>query len=910
MESPSAHVPGLWDIEASNWVLDSVSDAFVLFDRNYKILHVNRACLEMSNSKASDFIGHTQEELWPELTEIVRPQYERAFATQQPVSFLLPIEHEGRWMDVRAHPSPTAMAVFYRDVTDERADESARQKLTENEERSRALLGAVGVLWTNNAHGEMEGEQLGWASLTGQSRAEYQGFGWADAVHPNDRDGTIAAWNEAVAKKITFTHEHRVRRHDGEWRVFSVRAVPVRRPDGTVREWAGIHADVTELRQATEILQRTQESLGLAMKGGRMGWWVRDIGTGEVTWSPELEEIFGLTENRFSGNRESFLEFVHPDDRAVLNEAVRQSLEDRTDYSVEFRFITKDGREGWMDGRGRAVYDEQGNPKAAYGIGMDVTERKRAEERLRESEERLRLSMAAASAGLLHFNPRTEESYWDEQCYHLYGQDPDSFVINFENWLALIHPDDRERCAEVVLSTSTSHGDFRIEFRINHPKNGERWLVAAGGTIPESEMVTGVTFDSTESKQQVAFLQATVAIGRALSSERDPQQIIQSLCDASTEAIGARFGAFFYESDGDDGKMSLYVLSGAKAADFPALASVRNRPRLSLPKGEAMLVADITQDPRFDLGEGLPEGHVPVRSFLSVPVKSRSGEVLGELLFGHPDAGRFKVPHLKLIEALAAQASVAYENSALLVQLQEAKAELEEKVSMRTADLRRANEQMQGFTYHVSHDLRGPLRAIVATSRMLQEDLSAVLDTDSQNLLSRQAAAANKLGQLIDDLLKLSRLENEKLDISSVDLSELAWEAAAEALGSHPESNVEIEIDEGLTSKADPRLLKLALLNLIENAVKYSPEGGVVRVGQMEDGTFFVSDEGIGMQAQYFERIFEPFQRLHRDQDFVGTGIGLTNVRQVITRHGGRVWAESVPGQGSKFLFTLDPATP
>lgn len=133
----------------------------------------------------------------------------------------------------------------------------------------------------------------------------------------------------------------------------------------------------------------------------------------------------------------------------------------------------------------------------------------------------------------------------------------------------------------------------------------------------------------------------------------------------------------------------------------------------------------------------------------------------------------------------------------------------------------------------------------------------------------------------------------------------MAGEVAAESLATHPASPVTIENQAGMTAEADPRLLRLALGNLVENAVKYSPNGGVVRIGRREDGAYFVSDEGIGIEPRYFEKIFETFQRLHRDDEFSGTGIGLSNVHQIIARHGGRVWVESELGIGSTFLFTL-----
>ncbi|RYG26502.1 DUF4118 domain-containing protein [bacterium] len=240
-------------------------------------------------------------------------------------------------------------------------------------------------------------------------------------------------------------------------------------------------------------------------------------------------------------------------------------------------------------------------------------------------------------------------------------------------------------------------------------------------------------------------------------------------------------------------------------------------------------------------------------------------------------------------------------------ELRKAKEELEQRVEERTAELRASNESLRSFNYHVSHDLRAPLRTIVSSSKIVMEDFGEAIPAEAKEILTRQAVAAKKLGDLIDDLLRYSRLTQVELSRQQVDLSGIAESVVPEALAAHPDSAVRVEVEPGLVVRADSNLVRLVVGNLIENGVKYSPEGGTVRVGQRPDGAFFVSDEGIGIDPRYFDKIFEPFERLHTDKEFQGTGIGLANVKQVIERHCGRVWVESELGKGSTFLFTLAP---
>lgn len=229
-------------------------------------------------------------------------------------------------------------------------------------------------------------------------------------------------------------------------------------------------------------------------------------------------------------------------------------------------------------------------------------------------------------------------------------------------------------------------------------------------------------------------------------------------------------------------------------------------------------------------------------------------------------------------------------------------ASLEERVSERTRELEAANREMEGFTYSVSHDLRAPLRAIISTSMIVMEEAEGQLTPELQNLLMRQAAAARRMGVLIDDLLKLSRIARQEMRVQAVDLSLLAREVADELVADGCPDCFEIEAD--LMARGDPLLLRFVLLNLLENACKFSPNGGVVDVGR-QNAEFFVRDEGIGFDMAYANKLFLPFERLVNDADYPGTGIGLANVHRIIQRHGGKIRAESEPGQGATFYFTL-----
>ncbi|BBA70996.1 ATP-binding protein [Geobacter sulfurreducens] len=237
-------------------------------------------------------------------------------------------------------------------------------------------------------------------------------------------------------------------------------------------------------------------------------------------------------------------------------------------------------------------------------------------------------------------------------------------------------------------------------------------------------------------------------------------------------------------------------------------------------------------------------------------------------------------------------------------------AELEERVLQRTADLEAMNRELESFSYSVSHDLRAPLRHLEGFSEALLEDYADHLDENGRHCLERINGASRRLSQMIDAMLELSRLSRSDLQRERIDLGVMARDILDELHGAEPERRVSVKISDAMEAEGDARLVRVVMENLVGNAWKYSRtrQEAAIEIGTRQDGAttiYYVRDNGVGFDMAYADRLFAPFQRLHREDEFEGTGVGLATVQRIVHRHGGRLWAEAAPDNGATFFFTL-----
>lgn len=397
-------------------------------------------------------------------------------------------------------------------------------------------------------------------------------------------------------------------------------------------------------------------------------------------------------------------------------------------------------------------------------------------------------------------------------------------------------------------------------------------------------------------RQTAQSLELVSAIGKIISEKLDVNDILQKVTDATTKVTGAAFGAFFYNTQNEAGEaLMLYSLCGAPREAFEHLGMPRNTAIFSPTfNGEAILRSDdIRKDPRYGLNSpnrGMPQGHLPVVSYMAVPVVSTSGKVIGGLFFGHPKPGVFRQEHEDVVSSIASQAAVALDNSRLFEEVKTLNAKKDEFIAL------------------ASHELKTPLTTIKSCLQILQK-------TDDEKVrklfVEKSINQADKLNLLVSDLFDISKVEAGKLQmtVERFDLLVLAQDLIETFRHSRESHDIALSCAvQEVWVAADKQRIEQVLTNLLNNAIKYSPGAKRVylQLQQSDTGiTVTVKDEGIGIAPDEQKKIFTRFYRAGSNPNISGLGLGLYLSREIIERHRGHIGVQSEPGKGATFYFNL-----
>jgi PAS domain S-box-containing protein len=642
-----------------------------------------------------------------------------------------------------------------------------------------------------------------------------------------------------------------------------------------------IERDIRNRESSREGVRRSEERLRLALDSSDAGTWEWDLRTNENIWSEELWKVYGLEPHSCKPSYEAWLNLIHPDDRADAESVVAEAAKNAAELNLEFRICDRDGGVRWLLARGQPLRDALGKPERFIGIALDITRRKLAEEAQRESEAQFRTLanaipqlcwMANADGWIFWYNDRWYEytgttpqqmEGWGWKSVH----DPQMLPKVLERWKSSI---DTGQPFDMVFPLRGADGVFHpFLTRIVPVRDRDGKIVHWFGT-------------NTDISEQLAIEEA---LRRALEHR--------------TLAIeAAQLGSWDYRTETGEviwDQQSCAMFGESRSPIDYARAMSRIHPDDVLGTEDAVRVA------LAGVNDGLYHHEFRVLwDDGSVHWIASHGRAHRDPAEGQSTPTRFIGVNMDITERKRAEIEILQLN-----------AQLEERVRERTAALENANKELEAFSYSVSHDLRAPLRGIDGWSLAIAEDFSHLLDERGLKYVARVRSETQRMGDLIDDMLKLSRVSSSEMRTAPVDLTKIARTTAGQLAESHPERRLVFDIHPNLTCAGDARMLEIALNNLLSNAVKFTSPREEARIemgrtGKGKETVFYVRDNGVGFDMKYAGSLFGAFQRLHKASEFPGTGIGLAIVLRVIRRHRGRVWAEAQRNHGATFYFTIE----
>ncbi len=649
-----------------------------------------------------------------------------------------------------------------------------------------------------------------------------------------------------------------------EGKFFLRRILPYRTQDNRIEGVVVTFSDITDtktsehrIKQYAAIVESSQDAI-----------YGKDLNGIITSWNKGAERMYGYTAEEVVGKSVTMLA---PDERKdeILNILAKIARGEKVDV-MDTERVRKDGTRISVSEYISPVKNELGALAGASAIAREITAQKNAEEALRASEQRLSRAQEIAHLGSWELDLATNTLTWSDEAYRIFGLKPQEFGATYEAFLDIVHPDDRA-AVDGAYSGSIRDGQdtYDIGHRIVRKATGEVRFVHerchhirdASGKIVRS---VGMVHDVTDRRNAEEALRESEARQQAILDNSPAIIFVKDLKGRYVfinRSCGAWMKKMGVEEDRVLGRTDRELFPPAIADTFAA-------------SDRHMLDATAPQDDEERIVQ--PDG---VHSYLEnkFPLRDSSGAV--------------------------------YAIAGIATDITERKKTEEEKAA-RNRKLEELNRELEAFNYSISHDLRAPLRIIGGFVKALEEDYGKKLDEQGKDYLVRISKSSARMTRLIDELLNLSRISRQKPNRSRMDMSRLASSVVTALRDGDPARKIEIGIQEGLSASADPMLMEIVLANLLGNAWKFTSKTPNARIefGATErDGktVFYVRDNGPGFDPAHKEKLFLPFQRLHSEQEFEGTGIGLAIVERIVRVHGGKVWADGAVGKGADIYFTV-----
>ncbi|PSR17988.1 hypothetical protein C8255_09700 [filamentous cyanobacterium CCP3] len=832
----------------------------------------------------------------------------------------LEIEGELYWEEVRASPISSDEVLFViRDISDRRRAEVALQALTRDleervvqrtaalhasEERWQlAIQGSNASLWDINL---ITGETFRterWKELRGLSTLEDTSqAAWLNGIHPDDRDRVLAAFNDHLAQKTPFYEvEYRIWHQAGHYLWILDRGQACWDDNGNPVRIIGSETNIERRKQAEEQLLKNEAHLAAAQRVARLGSWEFNLHTYAIDWSAETYRIFGRAAEAGPPTFAEFLEYVHPADRAQIEQKTQAVLDLGQAFEAKYRLCHPDGKLHYVLSRAELVHQDNGQPLALVGTVLDISELKQVEAQLRYSRAALAEAQRMVHLGSWELDVLTQKLTWSDELFRILGFDPSDPEPAYAEHFNHFPPEDRDRLQQYLNRAIQEGTPYEIELRFVRPDGTLVYLEARGSVKRNAQgqvvKVFGTALDITDRKL----------------AELERQKLSERLSLAlKSGAIGCwewdiQQNTIFWDE-------RMYELYGLSGADFGAAANAtwayefwadKVHPD-DLPAAERLLQQAVLGQATYD-----PEFRV-----LHADGSLHHIKAYGEV---HRDSEGNPKSMIGVNFDISEQHAALRERQ----QAEERLQHINERLVLTNAELDRATRLKDEFLASMSHELRTPLNAILGMAEGLKEHVFGPINDGQSQALSTIERSGLHLLDLINDILDLSKVEAGKLELEPVavnvkqlcesGLSFVRQMAFSKSIGLSLESlpsMPDIAMDE--------RRIRQVLINLLSNAVKFTPAGGQVTLKAEVEAQgsksacsnilkLSVTDTGIGIAPDNVARLFQPFVQIDSSlsRQYTGTGLGLALVRKMVELHGGSVSVTSEVNQGSCFTITL-----
>lgn len=684
--------------------------------------------------------------------------------------------------------------------------------------------------------------------------------------------------------------------------------------------------DITEKKKVQDELIASETRFKLAQKAANIGSWEWDIIDDKLFWSDEVYKIFDKDSNDFTPSNNAVIEAIIPEDKERVIKEVELSLTQGRPFDTEYRIFSKtENGFKWIHSKGEVFFNNQNKPILAAGTIQDITLRKKTEEALRISEEKYAAFVRQSSEAIclfelghkpLDINLPIEiqidllyENAVITECNkvfarsHGYNEPSEMYGIKIGQIFPRLAKENVEYLRSFIktnynvagVETKELSKDGSIKYFLNslvgNIENSK--LVRVWGAKQDISRLKKVEEEIRHLNQKLHLLIDAI---QNLSISQNMNAVIRTINFYARQLVNSESSAFFIQ-EGDfcvcvDENSTEQLWKGMSIKIESCICNDAHQ------NNAPVIVEDISSDKRKQLDMFK---NTFVKSLVIIPV--RTDVFNGSIGIYWAEKRIISDEDISLIQTLANAASSTIENINLLN-------ELEDRVQKRTEELEFANKELESFSYSVSHDLRAPLRAISGFANILKEEYQHKLDDEGKEYLSTIIRNTIRMGELIDDLLRLSRISKQEIKFQIVSINDLVKEVLQELSNSVYYEKARFTIHNLPDVLGDRALLKIAFTNLISNALKFSSHEikPKIEIGAFDENgikNFFIKDNGVGFDMQYVNKLFNVFQRLHRTEEFEGTGIGLAIVSRIISRHGGKIWAKGEVNKGATFYFTL-----